>query len=121
MSNYVKALEAAGAEVLAYEEFGSYQGTWFAKVKYNDVVGWVTDHFGSCSGCDHFYDQVGYEPWDEADSPAYQEKVKTFGREYLDQILTTEKALEKASEHIEWDLEAQQMVDFIKGNSENVE
>lgn len=28
-------LEIAGAEVLAYETFGSYQGDWLAKVNYN--------------------------------------------------------------------------------------
>jgi len=30
--SYDEALKAAGAEVLLYESFGSYQGDWWAKV-----------------------------------------------------------------------------------------
>ena len=32
--SYQMALEMAGATVLEYKEFGSYQGDWFAKVEY---------------------------------------------------------------------------------------
>jgi len=34
MSSYKESLEAAGAEVLAFESFGSYQGDWVALVWY---------------------------------------------------------------------------------------
>lgn len=50
--SYQSALESAGAVVHAYEEFGSYQGDWYAKVTHNGVTGWVSGSFGSCSGCD---------------------------------------------------------------------
>ncbi len=49
---YDDALRLAGAEVHAYESFGSYQGIWLAKVTYQGKTGWVRGYFGSCSGCD---------------------------------------------------------------------
>jgi len=51
---YFEALEAAGAQVLASQTFGSYQGDWFAKVNYNGSTAWVHGCYGSCSGCDAF-------------------------------------------------------------------
>ena len=51
--SYTVALEAAGATVRAYQEFGSYQGDWWARVVLPDGrEGWVTSSYGSCSGCD---------------------------------------------------------------------
>lgn len=40
-----------------------------------------------------------------------------FGKEYLDNILTQEEAEKHASRHIEWDMEAQVMLDFLKENA----
>lgn len=37
--SYKKCLEIAGAKVIAYEEFGSYQGDWIAVVEYKGVKG----------------------------------------------------------------------------------
>jgi len=51
---YRTAMEAAGATVLAYESFGSYQGDWFALVVYGGKTFWVHGSYGSCSGCDAF-------------------------------------------------------------------
>ena len=39
--SYQKALEAAGAVVHRFEEFGSYQGDWWALVTHGDKTGWV--------------------------------------------------------------------------------
>ena len=52
--SYKEALEAAGAEVELFEEFGSYQGDWYARVKINGERKWIHGYFGSCSGCDAF-------------------------------------------------------------------
>ena len=52
MIDYSDALRAAGAEVHEFERFGSYQGTWCAKVTFEDKAGFVIGSFGSCSGCD---------------------------------------------------------------------
>ena len=32
---YMASLEMAGAKVLSFKEFGSYQGTWLAIVEFN--------------------------------------------------------------------------------------
>lgn len=45
--SYREALEVAGATVVAFEEFGSYQGDWIAKVEYKGNIGWIKDYFGS--------------------------------------------------------------------------
>jgi len=52
--SYELAMERAGAEVLLYKEFGSYQGDWLAKVIYEGKQMWINGSYGSCSGCDSF-------------------------------------------------------------------
>ena len=39
--SYQDALKAAGAAVLEFESFGSYQGDWVALVEYKGERGWV--------------------------------------------------------------------------------
>jgi hypothetical protein len=39
--SYIKALEQAGAKVLAEKRFGSYQGDWVVKLSYNGASGWT--------------------------------------------------------------------------------
>ncbi len=56
---YSEALEAAGCKILAFEEFGSYQGTWLAFVEYKGQKGIVEGSYGSCSGCDAFEAEFG--------------------------------------------------------------
>jgi len=58
---YSKALEKAGCEIIDFQEFGSYQGTWLAFVKYNGETGIVQGSYGSCSGCDSFQAEFDYE------------------------------------------------------------
>jgi len=45
--SYQIALEAAGAKILAFKEFGSYQGDWWAKVTYKNEMGWIKGCYGS--------------------------------------------------------------------------
>lgn len=128
---YEEALEAAGAVVHAFGQFGDYQGTWWAKVTYNGEVGWTNGSYGSCSGCDAFEAEFGFTDRgcdEHRDSPrpedcldckqvedAYNIRLADFGRSYLDDMLwTTEKALEEASRNLEWDSEAKDVVKFIK-------
>lgn len=110
-ATYKTALEKAGAEVLAYAEFGSYQGDWVAKVRYQDRVFWIRDYYGSCTGCDALQADMGYEdPTDEA--------LAAFGKRYLEEEpLSYEQVLEKASENVSWDSDAEEMVAFVKGNA----
>ena len=113
--SYESTLEAAGATVHAFKEFGSYQGDWWAKVTYKGVTGWVTGSFGSCSGCDAFESEFDWT-CDEK-SPQYQKKLAEFGERYLGDIKTQESAVKDASQNLEWDFEAQEMVDFINKNT----
>ena len=131
--SYEKAMEAAGAIVHDFEQFGSYQGDWWAKVTYNGETGWVQGSYGSCSGCDAFEGEFG---WDDGhceehkyDSKGavgcaecekaealYQERLADFGRGYLDGIMSQEKAIEDASENLDWDMEAKEMVEYLKSH-----
>lgn len=110
--SYKGALEAAGAKVLQFESFGSYQGEWWAKVEYQGKTGWINGSYGSCSGCDSFEAEFGY-----SDMESTPERLKAFGMDYLDNLKSDAEAVASASEHLEWDHEAQEMVDFIKKHS----
>lgn len=134
--SYQEAMQAAGAEVHEFQEFGSYQGDWWAKVTYKGQTGWVTGSYGSCSGCDAFEGEFGFSNHDcngdDYYSPFYgddkfrdgcetcqslKERFIKFGQEYLEGIMSQEKAEAKASENLEWDMDAQEMVDFLRAHS----
>lgn len=108
--SYEDALKAAGAVVHAFEEFGSYQGDWYALVSFKGRTAFVHGAYGSCSLCDAF--QAEFYGYGET-TP---EKLAAFGLSYLDEdlLLSPEEALEHASRDLEWDMEAQYMVDWIK-------
>lgn len=112
--SYQEAMEADGAEVLAYKEFGSWGGTWLAKVKYGGVVGWVTGSYGSCPGCDAFEAEFGCS---YQDKPDYKERLALFGRSYLQHMMTPEEAIKDAEKDIleGWDHhEAKARIAFVK-------
>jgi hypothetical protein len=130
---YKEALEYGGAVVHCFESFGSYQGDWWAKVTYQNITGWVHGYFGSCSGCDALQSEFDcdshvcknndyYTPiWEGfIDGCEECEKIKIrfseFGKKYLDEILTQEQAELQASENIEWDDDATEMLKFIQDN-----
>lgn len=134
--SYQEAMQAAGAEVHEFNEFGSYQGDWWAKVTYNGQTGWVTGSYGSCSPCDAFEGEFGYTNHncngDDYYSPFYgddkfrdgcetcqslKERFIKFGQEYLECIMSQDKAEAEASENLEWDMDAQEMVDFLRAHS----
>lgn len=85
--SYRSALVAAGATVLNYEAFGSYQGTWLAFVEYNGEKGIVEGSYGSCSGCDAFEAEFGWSLYDEENTPeqkeALSQRLAEFGKRYL--------------------------------------
>lgn len=114
--SYQAALEAAGAEVLAFEHFGSYQGDWIAEVKYRGEHGFVCGSYGSCSGCDSFEAEFGY--YDEENDPKYQERLKQFGLNYVDPLLPYEKVLADMSENLDWDYDAREAVAWLEARME---
>ena len=119
MSDYSDALRAAGCEIIGYQEFGSYSGDWFAKVRYDGEVFWLHDYYGSCSVCDALQADMGYEPWND-DAPEewadYNKRLAEWGARYLEpqERLTYEQALKVASENIDWDADAQDMVNWLQ-------
>jgi hypothetical protein len=129
--SYQKAMEAAGATVLDFESFGSYQGEWWARVRHEGSEFWVNGSYGSCSGCDAFESEFGYGSHhyhggryvDEPETPdtcedcaALQRKLADFGRTYLDQRLTQAEAEAGAAKYASWDHEAPAMVAWIQAH-----
>jgi len=134
--SYAEALEAAGAKIIEFQEFGSYQGDWFALVEYEDHLGWIQGAYGSCSGCDAFqaefdygdtpskvgekyysYDLGEYLIATEEDIAAAFNKLKAFGEQYLGGIMSQQEAEAYAERNLDWDSDAEVMVDFIKKHS----
>lgn len=131
---YNEALEAAGAVVELSDTFGSYQGDWWALVTYGGRRFWVHGSYGSCSHCDAFQAEFGYSENDgcaehrydaktdcaacKVTTAAYQTRLAEFGSGYLTGgEMTQAEAEAVASEHLEWDSDAQEMLDFLKANS----
>ncbi len=134
--SYELALEEAGAKVLEFKSFGSYQGDWWAKVEYNGEIGWIAGSYGSCSGCDAFEAEFGYgsEHCDEhrwtyvevvTDSCSecieernhFKKKLASFGKVYLDTLYTHKEAIKEAGRYSDWDSDAHDMVQWITENA----
>lgn len=128
--DYASALEAAGAKVVGFKEFGSYQGEWWAAVIVNGKRRFINGSYGSCSGCDSFEAEFG---WSEGHCSAhYREedqkgcaackalakkhevKLAGFGAPYLESDYTRKDAIKAAGEHITWDSAAEEMVNWIQ-------
>lgn len=115
-SGYQEALAAAGAVVHVFEEFGSYQGDWWAKVTYKGKTGWIKDYYGSCSGCDAFQAEMDW--CCDTESEKYKKQLADFGAQYLERDLwTNEEAEQEAAKNYCWDVTAEEMVKFIRDNS----
>lgn len=131
--SYRESLEAAGATVHQFKEFGSYQGDWWAKVTVDGKDGWINGSYGSCTGCDSFQAEFG---WDDepqcgdhrygpevkdcqlcdAMAKVYRIKLAQFGKRYTDNVLTQEEAEKEAAANLEWDSDAAEMLSWIKAN-----
>jgi len=113
--NYKGVLELVGATVHAYRCFGSYQGDWLAKITWKGTDGWVRGGYGSCSGCDTIQWIQDEIPVDEQEEE-FRRIALTY---YLDNILTQDDVEAYAKKNLEWDMDAQDMIDFVKENSWN--
>ncbi len=131
MSNYQTALEAAGAKVLAFESFGSYQGDWLALVEHQGNKTYVRGSYGSCSGCDAFEAEFGYHEG-KCDEHSYEDsndcqdcvaaktdydtRLQAFGTGYLDNFYTKEELVKKFTEDSEWDSNADDVLKWLAQN-----
>jgi hypothetical protein len=133
--SYQSAMETAGAVVHDFEQFGSYQGDWWAFLTYQGITGFVTGGYGSCSGCDAWegtswnneHEHANSErEYDRCDAynlkfkdgcekcAAFREEIAEFGRPYLKEIMPYEKALETAKASWEEPLDAVKFVEKHK-------
>lgn len=130
--SYELALQAAGAQVEAFESFGSYQGDWLAKVFYKGETLYVRGAFGSCSGCDSFQSEFNYdeEKCDEhryehneeycsdcaTKKTEYDKHLAEFGRGYLDNPFTKEEMVKEFTEQSEWDSDAPDVLKWLSSS-----
>jgi hypothetical protein len=129
--SYENALKAAGADVLQFKDFGSYQGDWYALVNYKGETGWVHGYYGSCSGCDSYEAEFGYGSGEDGcEEHAYRKredcaacqkahadyltKLRSFGESYLGGLQTAEPILKELDGNKEWDDEAGQAAEWIR-------
>lgn len=52
VNSYEIVAQARGHEIIWYQDYGSYQGTWVMLSRYVDKYYIWKDSYGSCSGCD---------------------------------------------------------------------
>jgi hypothetical protein len=131
--SYDIAMKIAGATILAFQEFGSYQGSWWAHVAFNGQRGWINGSYGSCSGCDAYEKEMGYDSHDHDEKivssidvddwlldcdkcERYREKMAAFGRSYLVSLMTDTEAEAQAAKNCEgWDdEESRKALAFVK-------
>lgn len=110
--SYQETLEAAGATILEYEEFGDYQGTWYAVVNHDGDIYLTSGSYGSCSGCDALQGDIGYDL--DSDSDEYKERMKLFGEGYLGDPHDIDKEIADSEETSKWDLDSIKVVEFLK-------
>ena len=110
--SYQQALEAAGARVIAFQDFGDWQGSWVALVEYQGQRGWVQGAFGSCSMCDAFQEQFDWDS--DFTCQDVQEQLAQFGRTYLDDLQTTEQVLCHYDPHADWDEESEAAAFWVR-------
>ena len=110
--SYQDSLVAAGARVLAFQEFGDWQGSWVALVEYQGQRGWVQGSYGSCDGCDAFQSEFSWDS--DFACEDVQDRFAQFGRGYLDDLQTTEQILRQYNADSSWDSESEDAAFWIR-------
>lgn len=70
---YAESIEANGLKVVEFKEFGSYQGTWIAKLDDGRVI---EGSYGSCSGCDAF--QAEFDSYGDTEDHIHDGKAESY-------------------------------------------
>jgi hypothetical protein len=109
--SYKNALKAAGANILEFQSFGDWQGSWAALVEYNGERGWVQGSFGSCTHCDAFQAEFG---WDDDKDEDYQQRLANFGQTYLNLLESTDYTARKFERDASWDVEAEMAGHWVR-------
>jgi hypothetical protein len=113
--SYRNALIAAGANIIVFEKFGDWQGSWIALVEYRGERGWVQGSFGSCDHCDSFEAEFGWGLDEDNETEVqYQARLASFGESYLGGLQTTESVLVEHAPNAHWDQEAEDIVFWVR-------
>ena len=110
--SYEESLVAAGARVLAFSHFGDWQGSWVAFVDYQGQRGWVQGAFGSCDYCDAFQSEFSWDS--DFTCESVQEQLAQFGRNYLNDLQTTEQILRQYDTDADWDEESESVAFWVR-------
>lgn len=118
-SEYIDALERAGAVIVESAEHGSYQGMWMALVRHEGAIKLVAGDYGSCSACDAFEAEVGWRPYvtpEEAPEEwdRYFVKVCRFGQGYLNEAMDPIQAWRWAAQSEVQDWNSFEETDYYK-------
>jgi hypothetical protein len=112
VNDYQQSLVAAGARVIAFQEFGDWQGSWLALVEYQGQRAWVQGSYGSCDHCDAFQSEFSWDS--DFACQDVQEQLAQFGRGYLDDLQTTEQLLRQYDADSSWDSESEDAAFWIR-------
>ena len=101
--SYISALEAAGAKVIRYEYFSSYQGTILAEVEYEGKHGYVEIINVDLDDC-KAYRGVAYT----------EQEIVSFGRKFLEEYFeSAERLIEQTSPQLEWSYDAGDKIKWV--------
>lgn len=133
LSSYAKCVALAGATILAHKQFGDNRGSAWILVDWENSRGWVQHSYGSCPGCDELAARMARAEYPNVDLDAYflrdtswhafemeveridTQTMKIFGREMLQsRLLTQAEAEALVGKDIEWDLEVEEILLWIK-------
>lgn len=125
--SYKMCLEKAGATVIAFEIFGTYQDDWLAYVEYKGEKGFVEGSYGSYSDSDAFESEFDDAYFDEGTEEVIdlEKRYALFGESYLIGILPAEYQLKVLKEKMgddpeDWAYtEYKEQYDFVKACIEN--
>ena len=113
MYGYDECVEMAGGKVLCGKAFGSYQGTIWMKVVHPDGrVGWCAVDYGSCTGCDTLEHLRAHYSGE-----LLAHKMRQEGTDILAGLMTQGEAEKLAGHDRSWDIEADNVVAFIRANA----
>ena len=102
--DYEQLFKNYGANILAFEMFGSYQGDIIAKIEYHGEIKWLHAWYGSCCHCDPLQ------------RTSTEEEQKNLALDMFNDMQDYDSVFYKISENREWDMSADDMINFMLQN-----
>lgn len=114
--SYEQSLVAAGARVVAFQEFGDWQGSWLALVEYQGQRGWVQGSYGSCDVCDAFQSEFDWDS--DFACEGVQQRLVQFGQSYLDDLRSSAQLLAQYDADAQWDSDSADAALWVRAAQE---